>query len=94
MALRRGKHRGTRRLGGVVGLVMATADEAEGPIFIASDQPLTEQQVREKLQSDGWMNIQILPQGRYFEITGVEAGRSKKIMVNWLTGRLIGDDDD
>ncbi len=81
-------------IGGGVGLVIATSDGGEGPIFIASDQPITEGQVREKLQSQGWLNIRITEQGRYFEATGVKGDRSRKIMIDSLTGQLIEDDDD
>ncbi len=81
-------------IGGGVGLVIATSDGGEGPIFIASDQPITEGQVREKLQSQGWLNIRITEQGRYFEATGVKGDRSRKIMIDSLTGQLVEDDDD
>ena len=81
-------------LGAGLGVFIA-ADEGEGEIFIASDQPITAGQVREKLQSQGWLNIQITEQGRYFEATGAKDGRSRKIMVDSLTGeRIEGDDDD
>lgn len=81
-------------LGAELGVLIA-ADEGEGEIFIASDQPITAGQVREKLQSEGWMSIQVTEQGRYFEATGTKDGRSKKILVDSLTGQLIeGDDDD
>jgi hypothetical protein len=56
-------------LGGGLGVLIAVAGEGEGEIFIASDQPITESQVREKLPSDGWLNVQIAGQGRYLEIT-------------------------
>jgi hypothetical protein len=81
-------------LGGGVAFLIATADEREGPIFIASDQAITESQVREKLQSQGWLNVQIAEQGQYLEVTGIKGGRTRKIMINSLTGRLIQDDDD
>ena len=82
-------------IGAGLGVLIATADEGEGTIFIASDQPITGGQVREKLQSQGWLNIQITEQGRYFEATGAKDGRSTKIVIDSLTGQLIeGDDDD
>ncbi len=80
-------------LGGGLGVLIAS-DEGEGSIFIASDQPITEGQVREKLQSQGWLNIKITEQGRYFEATGAKSGRSRKLMIDSLTGKMIGDDDD
>src|SRR5882757_3555721 len=42
------------------GVLIATA-QPRGVVFIAGDQPVTEAQVREKLQSDGYSNIQIVP---------------------------------
>jgi hypothetical protein len=82
-------------IGGGTGAAIAVAGDDEGEIFIASDQPINADQVREKLTSDGWMNIQVAEQGRYFEATGTKAARPKKILVDSLTGRLIeGDDDD
>jgi hypothetical protein len=81
-------------LGGGLGVLIAVASEGESKIFIASDQPITESQAREKLHSDGWLNVQIAGQGRYLEITGSKDGRARKLMVDTLTGRLIADDDD
>ncbi len=79
-------------LGGGVGILIATEDEGE--IFIASDQPITVGQAQEKLRSEGWLNIHVMEQGRYLEVTGAKDGRPRKIMVDTLTGRLIADDDD
>jgi hypothetical protein len=79
-------------LGGVLGLVIATADEAEGPVFIASDQPITTAQVVEKLQADGWVDIKVAELGRYFEATGAKDGRGRRIMINPLTSPLTKSD--
>ena len=82
-------------IGGGAGAAIATAGDDEDEIFIASDQPITSDQVREKLQSEGWMSIQVTEHGRYFEATGTKDSRRRKILVDSLTGRLIeGDDDD
>jgi hypothetical protein len=81
-------------IGGGVGFAIATADDGEGPILIASDQPITAQQVLEKLRSEGWTNLEVEQLGRYFEVTGAKDGQAKKIMVNSLTGRLIEADED
>ena len=80
-------------LGGGLGVLIATAGD-EGEIFIASDQPITVAQVREKLRSKGWSSIQIREQGRYLEIAAAKDGQARKMMVDTLTGRLIADDDD
>jgi hypothetical protein len=55
---------------------------------------VTEEQVREKLQSQGWTNIQIVNEGRYLEAMGLIDGKARKIAVDAITGRLMTDDDD
>lgn len=79
---------------GATGVLIATAERSRGPVFIASDQPVTEDQVRQKLQSEGYSNLQIVRQGRYFEATGTKDGTTGKIAVDSQTGRLRDDDDD
>jgi len=78
------------------GVLIATA-QPRGAVFIAGDQPVTEAQVREKLQSDGYENVQIIRQGRFFEALGSKDGKTGKVVVDAQTGRLAdndGDDDD
>jgi hypothetical protein len=75
------------------GVLIATA-QPRGAVFIASDQPVTEAQVREKLQSDGYSNIQVVRQGHFFEALGSKDGKTGKILVDARTGRLADDDDD
>jgi hypothetical protein len=75
------------------GVLIATA-QPRGAVFIAGDQPVTEAQVREKLQSGGYSNIQIVRQGRFFEAMGSKDGTTGKILVDARTGRLADDDDD
>ncbi len=82
---------------GAAGVLIATAEHSEGSVFIAGDQPVTEDQVRQKLQSDGYSNVQVVRQGRYFEAMGSKDGQTGKITVDSQTGRLRdgdGDDDD
>jgi hypothetical protein len=79
---------------GIVGVVMVTAEPIRGPAFIAGDQPVTEDQVRQKLQSDGWSNVQILREGKYLEAMGSKNGQTMKVAVDAQTGRLQADDDD
>jgi hypothetical protein len=82
-------------LGGSVAVVMAVAEDGEGPVFIASNGPVTEAKVLEKLALQGWTNIQIVNEGRYFEAMGIKNGNTSKIAVDAITGRLmVGDDDD
>jgi hypothetical protein len=79
---------------GLAGVAMVTAEPSKGPVFIAGDQPVTEDQVRQKLQSDGWSNVQIVRDGKYFEAIGSKNGETTKVAVDAQTGRLRAEDDD
>jgi len=79
-------------LAGITGIAMVTAGPSQGPKVIAGDQPVTEDQVRAKLQSDGWSNVQIVRDGRYIEAVGSKDGQT--IVVNAQNGRLRATDDD
>jgi hypothetical protein len=77
--------------------VLIVVAQPRGAVFIPGDQPVTEAQVREKLQSDGYANVQIIRQGRFFEALGSKDGKTGKVLVDAQTGRLAdndGDDDD
>ena len=79
-----------------IGLVIVMAQPAKGPVFIAGDLPVTEDQVRQKLESEGWSDIQIVRDGRYFEAIASKDEQSRKIVVDSQTGRIraAADDDD
>jgi hypothetical protein len=79
---------------GATGLAIVTAEPTKGPPFIAGDQPVTEDQVRQKLQSVGWENVRIVRNGRYFEAIAAWNGKDSKIVVDAQTGRLRATDDD
>jgi hypothetical protein len=79
---------------GIAGIAMVTAEPSKGPVFIAGGQPVTEDQVRQKLQSDGWSNVQIVRDGKYFEAIGSKDGQATKVAVDAQTGRLRAADDD
>jgi Peptidase propeptide and YPEB domain len=82
---------------GATGLAIVMAEPTKGPALIAGNQPVTEDQVRQKLQSDGWQNVSIVRDGRYFEAIASKDGKNSKIVVDGQTGRLRaadGDDDD
>jgi hypothetical protein len=81
-------------LGGGVGVVMATAEDGEGPVFIAGNIPVTVDRVREKLVSEGWTNIHIANEGRYLEALGLKDGKTNSIVVDSITGRLMTGDAD
>jgi hypothetical protein len=81
-------------LAGSVGLMIANAQQAPGPAFIAGDRPVTAEQVLEKLQTDGWSNVVISRNGRYIEVTGSMNGEASRMAVDSQTGRLRADNDD
>ena len=79
---------------GVAGVLIATAEQSQGPVFIAGDQPVTEDQIRQELQSEGYLSVQVVRQGRYFEVMGSKDGQTGRNTVDSQTGRLRGGDDD
>jgi hypothetical protein len=81
-------------LAAATGLAIVMAEPTKGPVFIPGDHPVTEDQVRQKLQSDGWTNIQMVRDGRYFEAIASKDGRTTKIAVDSRTGRLRAADDE
>ena len=81
-------------LAGISGVALVTAGPSQGPAFIAGDRPVIEDQVRQKLQSDGWSNVQIVREGQYMEAIGSKDGQVSKVVVNAQNGRLRATDDD
>ena len=75
------------------GVLIATA-QPRGAVFIAGDQPVTEAQVREKLQSDGTRTSRSSARATLFEALGSKDGKTGKVLVDARTGRLADDDDD
>jgi hypothetical protein len=62
--------------------------------FIPGNKAVTEEQVREKLSSDGWTNVQVVLRGRIFVATASKGDEKRAFFVDSLTGRLRGEDDD
>jgi len=77
---------------GTAGLMIANSQQA--PVLIAGDRPVTEAQVRDRLQTEGWSNIQIAQDGRYFRVTGYRLGETARLAVDSQTGRMRANDDD
>jgi len=77
---------------GAAGLMIANGQQA--PVLIAGDRPVTENQLREKLQTEGWSNIQIAQDGKYFRVTGYKYGKTVELAVDSQTGRLRANNDD
>jgi len=79
---------------GAAGVLVATAEQSKGPVFIPGDQPVTEDQIRQRLQSEGYSNVRVVREGGYFEAIGSKEGQTGRIIVDSKTGRLRTDDDD
>ena len=79
---------------GATALVMTISEPPRGRVLIAGDKPVTEDQVRQKLQSEGWSNVQIARDGRYLEAVGSKDGQTSRMEVDSQTGRLRPEDDD
>lgn len=76
-------------------LIFVAAQLDKRLVFIAGDQPVSNEQVRQKLLTDGWSNIQVSRQGRFIVAIASRNGEEKKIEIEALTGRMrISDDDD
>jgi UDP-N-acetyl-D-mannosaminuronic acid transferase (WecB/TagA/CpsF family) len=80
-------------MAGVVFIVAAIAiyDRSHRRILIPGDQPVTEMQVREKLQADGYTNIQVMRSDGYFEVTASKDGKPASLAVDAATGRLANE---
>jgi hypothetical protein len=83
-------------LAGAAALAIAIPERDRGPVFIEGSRPVSEEQVRLKLVSDGWTNVQVVRRGRLVMAMGSKDGRTDLFAVDALTGRLRnnGDDDD
>ena len=68
------------------GLMIANAQQSSAPVLIAGDHPVTAEQVREKLQSDGWSNVVVSRNGRYIQATGSLNGQAGKMAVELSNG--------
>jgi hypothetical protein len=75
-------------------LVIASPERDRGAVFIEGRRPVTEEQVRQKLVSDGWSNVQVVRQGRFVMAMGSKDGQTGAFAVDALTGRLRSDGDD
>jgi hypothetical protein len=65
-----------------------------GPVFIASSGPVSEDQVRQKMAQDGWSNVLITREGRYFQVMGSKDQQTGHFTIDSQTGRLRGGEDD
>jgi hypothetical protein len=74
-------------------LIDIQRERREGPVFIASSGPISEDQIRQKMQSEGWTNVQITRERRYFQAVGTKDQQTSKFTFDPQTGRLRAEDD-
>jgi hypothetical protein len=79
---------------GATSLALVAVQLDKGRAFIAGDQRVNSEQVRQRLQSDGWSDIQINRKGRYIEAIASKNGQVGKVAVDSRTGRLRAAEDD
>jgi hypothetical protein len=83
-------------LGGMAGIVLVVAaivgyDRSHRRVLIPGDEAVTEAQIREKLQADGYTNIQVMRSAGYFEISASKDGKPAALAVDAATGRLANE---
>ena len=66
-------------------------DRTHRRVLIAGDQPVTELQVRERLQAAGYTNIEVMRSAGYFEVTAAKDGKPARLAVDAATGRLANE---
>lgn len=69
-----------------IGVIVLTP--GQGRVFIAGDKPVTELDIRAKLQADGYTDVQISRDGRWFEVRATKDGKKADLAVNAENGRL------
>jgi hypothetical protein len=74
--------------------VIAAPERDSGPVFIDGNRPVNEEQVRQKLVSDGWTNVLVVRRGRIVMAMGSKDGQTEAFAVDSATGRLRRNDDD
>ena len=79
---------------GAITAVDIVRERREGPVFVSSTGPDSEEQVRQKMAANGWSNVEIGREGRYFQATGSKDGETGHISIDSQTGPVRDDDAD
>jgi UDP-N-acetyl-D-mannosaminuronic acid transferase (WecB/TagA/CpsF family) len=81
---------------GAAGLaqMMAQAQQGAARVFIPGGQPVNEEQVRTKLQSEGWSGVVVTRDGQNLRATGAVGGKLRTLVIDAATGRLGAEPDD
>lgn len=78
---------------GAITAVDIVRERRDGPVFISTG-PVTEEQVRQRMAANGWGNVEITREGRYFQVTGSKDRETGRFSVDSQTGRVRDDDAD
>jgi hypothetical protein len=80
--------------GATAAFVVAAPERDTGPVFIEGSRPVSEAQVKQKLESDGWAGVLVLRRGRIVLAMASKDGKTEAFAIDVLTGRLHKNDDD
>jgi hypothetical protein len=80
----------------VVGAASINAASNLSGRLIPGIEPITEQQIRDKLTADGFSNIQVTSQGSIFQTKATKDGRALGLAIDAESGAVlqVRDDDD
>ena len=78
------------------GLALATSGTpAPGSTTTVQATPMTDAQIQQKLQSEGYTNVQVTKHDKgHIDVTAMKNGKAEKLAVNPQTGALTSDSDD
>ena len=79
---------------GAITAVDIVRGRRQAPVFVSSTGPDSEEQVRQKMAANGWSNVEIGREGRYFQATGSKDRETGHFSIDSQTGRVRGDDAD
>lgn len=74
----------------VVGVIVAY-DRSHRRVLIPGDRPVSETQLREELEREGYVNVAVMRSGGYFEVSALKEGKPARLSVDAETGRLANE---
>lgn len=78
-------------LGAAVAVVVAGVilyDHQRRRVLVPGDQPVSEEQVRAALRSEGYAAVEVTRSGGYFEVTATKDAKHVSLEVDAATGRV------
>jgi len=74
--------------------LVAQVQQGAARVFIPGGQPVSEEQVRAKLQSDGWAGVVITREGQFLRATGAVGGKPRTVVIDATNGQAKNEPDD